>query len=186
LLKIVKVKPDTPPHELQHFLTDELYLLNADKAFYSTPQTFEPVLTDAIAKADANTTQTPVMQFKYMGGNQKRFLVLSYYPDSEYMNEAHLKALTSTLGRLGFATDDIALLNVAAYADTGWQQLQEFFGVQKVLLLGTQALPAGLPVLPLNQVTPIGDAKALFTFSFDEMMGQKENTKAFWTQMQTL
>lgn len=196
------MKLDTPLAQLRYFLQDELYLLKADKEHYRNPETAQPAaLTDAsIAPATAAATevsptpapitspvteQTPATTFKYLGSNQKSFLVLTHYPTEQFIAEAHLTALLNTITRLNFSQDDVAIVNLSAYPGVSWPQLADFFKPAKLLVLGTAAMPAQIPNLPQNQVQQLDACQALYTFSFDEMMGNKENTKAFWNQIKT-
>jgi hypothetical protein len=199
LLKIVKVKTDTPLAQLRYFLQDELYLLKADKDIYRNAETAQPAATEvtvkdaatatevppAIAPTPPVTEQTPATTFKYLGSNQKSFLVLTHYPAEQFIAEAHLTALLNTITRLNFSQDDVAIINLSAYPEVSWPQLADFFKPAKLLVLGTAALPAQMPNLPQNQVQQLDACHALYTFSFDEMMGNKENTKAFWNQIKT-
>jgi hypothetical protein len=195
LLKIVKVKTDTPLAQLRYFLQDELYLLKADKDIYRNAETPQSAaVTDAatatevppaIAPTPPVTEQTPVTTFKYLGCNQKSFLILTHYPAEQFITEAHLTALLNTITRLNFSQDDVAIINLSAYPEVSWQQLADFFKPAKLLVLGTAALPAQMPNLPQNQVQQLDACQALYTFSFNEMMGNKENTKAFWNQIKT-
>ncbi|WP_345949363.1 hypothetical protein ABDD95_21180 [Mucilaginibacter sp. PAMB04274] len=180
------MRPDTTPPQLSHFLTEELYLLAADKAFYGNAFAAQAPVPDAAPQEPAIVKETPALTFKYLGGNQKKMLVLCHYADAEYMADAHLTALTNTIGRLGYTLNDVAIVNLFNYEDSAWPQLNSFFHPQKLLILGNAACPQGLPKLGQNQMQPLEGLKALYTYSFTEMIGQKENTKTFWTQIQTL
>lgn len=170
--------------QLTYFLPEELYLLKADKDFYSQPTT--RVEETPAEQSVATPIETPALVFKYKGGNQKNFLILTHHPGADFIADAHLAPLTSTLGRLNFTMDDIAIVNINHYRDHNWNQFFEYFKPQKVMVLGKSALPVNMPTLPLNQITEADGYRALYTFSFDEMMGQKENTKLFWNQIKTL
>jgi hypothetical protein len=190
LLKIVKVKTDISPAHLRHFLQDDIYLLKADKDVYANPQANSSTATLNTAAAapvqpPVVTEQTPVLQFKYLGGNQKNFLVLCCYADAEFIASAHLTALISTITRINYSQDDIAIVNLINYPKTTWPELVSYFGPKKLLVLGSKALPATLPKLNQNEAQHLDECQALYTFSFDEMMGNKENTKAFWNQIKT-
>ena len=182
------MKLDNTLAQLHYFLQDDLYLLKTDQEGYRNPQA-QPVPTAAttpeitIADSPVITKQTPATTFKYLGDNQKHFLVLCHYPDVEYMADAHLTALISTVTRLNYTQPDLAIVNLAQYPTTDWQQLADFFEPQKLLVLGSNAQPNGLPKLVQNETDQADGCMALYTFSFDEMIGQKENTKAFWNQI---
>lgn len=193
------MKLEIPLAQLRYFLQDDLYLLNTDKEAYNNPQpqhnlTVEglPVAATPAPVSNAAPTppapvidETPAITFKYSGGNQKRFLVLCNYPAAQFMADAHLTALLNTVTRLNFTQQDLAIVNLFNYPAATYQELLEFFNPAKLLVLGAAALPAGLPNINLNQVQTIAKCQALYTFSFDEMMGNKDNTKAFWNQIKT-
>ena len=52
--------------------------------------------------------------------------------------------------------------------------------------MGKTAIPAGAGDLNFNSIGAFGNAKVLYTFSFDEMMTNVENKKAFWEQIKNL
>lgn len=187
------MKLDTPLPQLRYFLPEDLYLLKTDEDAYRNPSQEQPApAITAPAEAPATVAQTlvitpktPAITFKYLGSNQKNFLVLCHYPQAEFMTDAHLTALNSTVTRLNFAPADMAILNLAHNPAATWTQLLDYFKPAKLLVLGAQAQPAGLPTLTQNEVKQLNGCQCLYTFSFDEMMGQKENTKAFWNQIKT-
>jgi len=166
------------PAAYSFILQDDIYLLGKDKNAYTAaapPATLpEPVL------------QTPKANFNYLGRNKKRFLITVNYPGIEFMEVAHLAALESTLKRLNFAMDDVAIVNLASYAAVAFGELEDFFIPSLLLVLGKPALPGGLATLPFNKPTKHKQIDALFTFSFDEMMNSNDNKKAFWEQIKQL
>ncbi|MFD1257099.1 hypothetical protein ACFQ3S_09850 [Mucilaginibacter terrae] len=195
------MKLDTPLAQLRYFLQDELYLLKGDMQSYRNPDapqtaTVEPAFAAADMEADTTTAsaspttsaiieQTYAPTFKYLGNNQKSFLILTHYPAEQFIAEAHLTALLNTVTRLNFSQDDVAIVNLSANPAVSWPQLADFFNPAKLLVLGAAALPAQMPNLNQNEVQQLNACLALYTFSFDEMMGNKENTKAFWNQIKT-
>lgn len=175
------MKTDTPIAHLQYFLQDELYLLKTDRDAYRNPVTLSPVMDEQVTV----TQQTPVTIFKYLGGNQKNFLVLCHYADAEFMAEAHLTALMNTITRINYSRQDIAIVNIYNNSGATWQELNTYFDPERLLILGDKALPSSFPTLQQNEVQQINNSQALYTFSFSEMMGNKDNTKLFWNQIKT-
>jgi hypothetical protein len=162
------------PIAFSFIMPDELYLLNKDKTHVTTYKEPLPV------------TETQPDNFNFMGGNKKKFLIIVHYPELEFIDDKHLTALESVLKRLNFSTDDTAIFNMAKYAGTTIKQLADFFEPQKLLLLGQKALPVGIGPVALNKIQRLNNFPALFSFSFDEMMENNENKKAFWEQMKQL
>ncbi len=162
------------PLAYSYILQEDIYLLNADKdAFAQLPQ-LAPVV------------ETQPLSFNYLGGRKKNFLILVHYPQLEFIEDKHLAALESTLGRLNYSLDDTAVVNLAHYPDAAYQDLHTYFSPQKLLIMGVNALPAAAPALQQNQVTGLNSCNTLYSFSFDEMMESNDNKKAFWEQMKQL
>lgn len=156
---------------LQFFLQDELYLLKEDKAFY----TEGPAATPTEEK-------TPEPQFNCLGNNNKQFLILVHYSDHEHMDPAHQKALESTLGRKELTLADVAILNVAKVDPQFQQHIISFYKPAKLVVLGSTAVISGLPSININTIAE-GDIKQLHTYSFTEMLADREKAKSFWEQM---
>lgn len=159
---------------LRFLLQDEIYLLNDDKAQYANPTISSPII------------ETPKPVFNYLGSNKKNFLVLVNYADHDFMKDDHLAALESVLTRLDHTREDVAILNTSKHGWADQQQLLAHFTPEKMVMLGQQALPNGIDKLDLNRTQKIGNTILLYTFSFDEMMTNVENKKAFWEQMKNL
>jgi len=153
-------------------MQDDIYLLNEDKAGFSK-QYPEP-LPDI---------KTQTLSFNYLGGNKKGFLVIVHYPEFQFIADNHLEALQNIFKRLALGLDDIAILNLANYSGTSFEDLMEFFNPQKLLLLGEKAIPDGVEKPTLNMPAQLNNCNSLFSFSFEEMMDNLENKKAFWEKM---
>ncbi|WP_428327464.1 hypothetical protein [Mucilaginibacter sp.] len=176
------------PLAFSFIMQDEIYLLNSDKEKYSNIAAVQPaaeVLTETIIPQQPIVETLPV-SFNYLGGHKKGFLILVHYPAVDFIYDKHLTALTSTLSRLGFGMDDVAIFNRATYIDAEFEVIHEFFKPQKMLVLGKSSLPRDLEAPLLNSVVQKPAHRILFTFSFDEMMESNENKKAFWEQMKQL
>ena len=161
------------PAALRFIMQDDVYLLPADK-------------TEPVSKPTKTILKTPKIDFNYLGKNNKKFLVVTHYTGHEFIADTHLTALESILKRKDYALEDVAIFNLANHVGADFEQLQSYFNPQKILLLGKNALPANMEVLVFNQPKNIGQAIALYSFSFDDMMDDVANKKAFWEQMKTL
>jgi len=179
------------PIAFSFIIQDDIYLLEADKSFYNSPAA--AAVLNAVSEPEPVYYTTPVAEpviekkepvsFKFMGGNKKHYLILTHYPNAEFIDDGHLAALQSTLGRLNTGADDVAIINLANYPDVNLESLRTFFNPQKLLLLGKNSLPAKATNIPLNQIGPVEGVRSLLTFSFDEMMNSVDHKKAFWEQM---
>jgi DNA polymerase III psi subunit len=91
--------------------------------------------------------------------------------------------LENILKRRNLAIADVAILNMAKNTGTDFESLVDYFSPQKILVLGEQSLPKGIPGLNLNQPKQTGNTNLLYSFSFDEMMDNPDNKRTFWEQM---
>lgn len=82
---------------LRFIFEDDLYLLEQDKKYYTNAPNPKPEI------------KTPSVEFNYLGGNKKNFLVLVNYGEHELMPDEHLAALESVLTRKGLGRNETAL-----------------------------------------------------------------------------
>ncbi|WP_214073729.1 hypothetical protein [Mucilaginibacter sp. dw_454] len=204
------------PAALKYIFQDEIYILPNEKTFAppiagSVPliepaEVIEPVpvveepAPITVAQVDSESVkpeaeilqpepQTPppaTKPFNYLGANKKSFLIFTHYTGHDFMDQEHLTALQNILKRKEVELDDVAILNIAKIEINKWGDIYRFFAPKKVLVLGKNAIPAGLNVPELNQLKQAPAASLLYSFSFDEMMSSTDNKKAFWEQMKNL
>ena len=155
-------------------LTDDLFLLDTDKAFFAS------------APKEITEQETPGPVFNYMGGNKKNYLVITFYADEEHIALPHQTALESTLKRIGYDMNDIAILNMYKHKGVSFDEMGQFFSPQKVLILGDDAQPAGLKNGVLNKLVKMDEINMLLTYSFTEMMTDNNKKKVFWEQVKQL
>ena len=162
------------PNALRFILQDDVYLLDEEK----------PPYYNDIPKPQPQI-ETPQPVINYLGTNKKNFLILVNYLAHEFIPDDHLAALESVLGRKGYTRDDVAILNTAKHT-AAYDLIAAHFKPQTLLILGKPAIPAEIKELPFNLPADHQGAKVLCTFSFDEMMTNTDNKKAFWDQVKTL
>lgn len=165
------------PIALQLLMQDELYLLASEA------NTVPPY--PEIGEPEKPLTVNEIIHFIYLGNNKRRFLVMVNTRMHGFLEEGHLKALMSTLERKGLQPDDIALLNLAQYPHAKKEQLISFFNPEKILFLGVDPQSAGWKNIPINTVTTDENQQLLYSYGFDEMLGNKEKTTAFWHPMKS-
>jgi len=182
-LKFVKVKTENPA-ALHFILQDDIFLLTYDRQAYRSAAL--PAEQPVPQPEPIVIVETKQVAFNYLGGNKKNFLITVHYPGIDFMADAHLTALQNTLKRLSFELEDVAILNLANYAEANHEMIVSYFSPQKMLLMGKNALPKNISPLVLNQQQTQNNCTILFSFSFDEMMDSNEYKKAFWEQMKLL
>lgn len=181
------------PAALRFIIDDDLYLLASDKiSGQNTMLIAHQLSTPSVAEPEARYTatqpeaETPVINFKYKGGNKRQFLVLVHYANTEFIEDAHITALENILKRKDLGLDDVAIVNLAKHPGHDKNGLLSFFQPERLLIMGKEAIPAGFAVSALNQIAQVEKLKILYSFSFAEMMNSNENKKIFWDQMKNL
>lgn len=159
------------PAAFRFIINEDIYLLPEDKELQS--------------KKVVKVAESVPFSFNYEGKNKKKFLILTHYPDHEAIYAPHFTALEAILSRKGYQPDDVAILNMAKnVADIN--AISEHFAPEKLLILGQNAVPAGLPSLEFNRLQAIAFCNTLLSFCFDDMMENTDNKRAFWEQMKNL
>lgn len=161
------------PLAYSYFMQDDIFLLESDKQALKTA--IRPAVTMPVP-----VVETSEISFQYRGSNKLNYLIVTHYPNEDFMADAHFAALAATLKRLHVEPDDAALFNLAKHAETQFEHITGFFNPKKMLVLGSKAMPAGMQSVRQNKPQAIGGVYTLFTFSFAEMMDNTENKKAFW------
>ncbi|MGV8879015.1 MAG: hypothetical protein ACOH2A_08295 [Sphingobacteriaceae bacterium] len=163
------------PIALPLFMQDELYLLAREvDAIQTYPE---------ITVSEKPLTINEPTHFIHLGNNKRYFLVLVNTRMPDFLEEGHLRALINTLERKGLQQDDIAILNMAQYPNARKEQLISFFNPEKILFLGVDPQTAGWREMPLNTITTVENQQLLYSYGFEEMLGNKEKTIAFWNPM---
>lgn len=162
---------------LRILMNDDLYLSTDDIL-----SNIEPITQLSAEATISDDNKIFVEKFDFLGKNLKNFLVLTNEP----LQENHLKALENTLTRKQMALEDIAAVNFSAYNGITFKQLNASFMPQKMVCFGLKPAVLGLPEINLNQIINYADCQILCTSSFNEMLGNKEKTKAFWESMKVL
>lgn len=150
------------------------------------PDIIIPQIPAIVQPPEPVVTETQNGAFKYTGGYQQKFLIIVHYPNHDVMEPAHLNALESTIKRRDLSMGEVAVFNIAQYPGTEIKAIGRFFKPKRMLLMGKDTFPVGMATPVFNQLTMLGTCQLLYSYSFGEMMGNKENTKAFWEQMKML
>lgn len=160
---------------LQILMNDDLYLTQADLQ----QESFVAALVEpAIIISEEKVTQ----KIEFIGKNLQNFLILT----EGLIQDNHLKALESTLLRKQLSLDDVVIVNFSAQDNLDFEELNASFMPQKLVLFGLNPETINLPKTELNQLTSFDNCRILYTYSFDEMLGNKEKTKAFWEPMKNI
>lgn len=169
------------PVALHFIMQDDLFFLDEDRKACANAEIAVSEPVKAVPPLEP-VLERKAVEFSFMG-KKGGMLILVHYPALEFIHDAHLTALENILKRKDIAIGDVAILNMAKHSGADFEELINYFSAKKILLLGKQALPAGIASLELNAPKQLTNSIALYSFSFDEMMDSPENKKSFWEQM---
>ncbi len=173
------------PLALHFIMQDELFFLKEDREKFvslTVDETVAPIVEKEIPIANLKPEPQPGFTFS---GKKGELLILVHYTDHEFIRETHLSALDSILKRKNLSVADVTILNMAKNTGSDYEALLNYFKPEKVLILGAQSQPAGLPQLDINRPKVAGNKNILYSFSFDDMMDNPDNKRTFWEQMKS-
>jgi hypothetical protein len=118
--------------------------------------------TPVKAKPVAITAETND-QWKYLGENQKKILIVVDYSDAVYMPDEELTFLTHMLTACKLSLADVAIINRNNYNEISYKELLAKFTSRIIFLFGVDPVTFGLPVsFPHFQVQPVAHATFLY------------------------
>ncbi len=159
---------------LRILMNDDLYL-NLKDLEAEEKETPEVVV-------EKQVKEKPKPEFIFTGKNQKNFLILT----NEVLQQSHLKALENTLLRKQLSLNDVAIIDYSASANKSFDDINTSFTPQKIVCFGLKPQNLNLPKAAFNEISTFENLQILYTYSFTEMLGNKEKTKAFWEPMKNL
>ena len=120
-------------------------------------------------------------QWKYLGENKKKVLVIVKYPEAVYVPDKQLSFLTNLLVACKLNLGDTAVLNFQKYSSNDSERLHSYFNPKTVFLFGVEPNDFGLPLIfPHFQVQSFNDATYLFTPVLEEIEHDKVLKTKLW------
>ena len=135
--------------------------------------------TGAMISEDKST----VTSFNYLGENNRYFLVLVDDKTHRDINTPHKEMLMKIMAAKKLELRDLAILNLAQYPGSKFEQLKDFFSCNRIILFGVNPVDIGLPAMGANQPGKHQDVKVLATFSLEEMSSNTDKKREFWNVM---
>lgn len=135
--------------------------------------------TGAVISEDKST----VTNFSYLGENNRYFLVLVDDKTHKELNTPHREMLLKIMAAKKLELRDLAILNLAQYPGTNFEQLKDFFSCNRIILFGMNPGDIGLPAMGANQPVKHQSVKVLATFGLGEMSINTDKKREFWNVM---
>lgn len=157
---------------LRLFFTEDVYLVGED---YQT------------AFAEEIIVLPPVKEFKYLGQNQKKILILVEDFENEVSTDEGKALLRNLLKAINLTTSDFALVNYAQYKQTSFAELKQFFQCQLLIAFGISAIDLKLETAQiLNQIVIQNDVKTILTKHLPLLDKDATAKKALWLSLQQI
>lgn len=169
---------------LRLFFTEDIYLV-------SKASEIMPALEVLSSKTDeveheVFTSKKPNTDFKYLGKNQKKILILVNDNQHDVSTERGRELLRKLVKAINLTANDFALVNYAGYTSEKFEDLEGFFNCKLLLAFGVSATDLNLPVQPLHQLANFNNIQLLFTTNLDDLDGDQAGKKILWASLQQL
>ena len=120
-------------------------------------------------------------QWKYLGQNKKRTLVIVRYRDAVHMPDKQLSFLTKLLSACNLNLADVAILNFHNNQPSQFNEIIDYFKPKSVLLFDTKPTEFGMPMnFPDFQVQAHKDAVFVSSPSLETIEPNKDLKGKLW------
>jgi hypothetical protein len=143
----------------------------------------EIITTPAPEPAPENEKEELAVSFNYLGENNRYFLIVVDDKAHPELNTPHKEMLMKIMAAKKLELRDLAILNLAKYPETNFQQLKDFFSCNRITLFGIDPKRIHLPGMGANQPGKHLDVKVLATFGLEEMSSNTDKKREFWNVM---
>jgi hypothetical protein len=135
----------------------------------------------------AGNEQKPAAKLSFLGGNQKRVVVLVDEPDTLYLPDSQLNFLLGILTACKLTMADIALVNLAKNPPLGYESLGKDPGADKVLLFGCSPSALNLPLqFPHYQVQHYNSQVYLSSPELAVIEANRDEKTKLWAALKQL
>jgi hypothetical protein len=142
------------------------------------------LIGDQASKPKAQTQEK--IKIESLGENKKHVVFIVNDPSSKFLADEEMEMLTKLVSACKMTMNDIALLNFANHP-FDYQQVNEQFKPEKILLFGVANAQIGLPFeIPFFQIQHYGEQFYLSAPSLKELLNDKKLKAELWTALQNL
>jgi len=146
-----------------------------------TSNLIEGVITnDTKAQTQAKELHTR-NEFKFLGNNEKKVLVIVNNPGVDYLPEDEMQFLTNMLNACKLSINDIAIVNVSGSNHSSYKEITQLLETRIALLINTEAATIGLPLdFPHFQVQPFSNMTFLSFPSLSDIKNDQLQKSKLW------
>ncbi|WP_231459101.1 MULTISPECIES: hypothetical protein [unclassified Pedobacter] len=124
--------------------------------------------------------------FKFLGGNKKSVLILVNDNVNDVSTEQGRDLLRKIVKAIDLVTADFALLNYAAYHNTDFSELQQFFNPQLMLSFGVDIHQLKLNLAWKNEIILYQNTRMIFAPNLHDLDADLPAKKMLWANLQLI
>ena len=177
------ILPENEQHISKHTeQSSEIKELKIDKVeILETPEL--PVQESSQASTEQAMASVITREFRYLGDNNKYFLILIDEHEQSDIKSIHQETLLKIMSAKGMELRDLAILNINLYPGVSFTELKNFFSFNKIVMFGIDPQRLTLPPQSSNQIVKTEGARILCTYNIDEMIVDTHKKREFWSVM---
>jgi hypothetical protein len=155
-----------------------------------TATTLVPRVEATVIAEEKKSSVLPAIEennWKSLGDNQQRILIVVDYSTAVHLPDEELAFLTTMLTACKLNLGDVAIINMKNYKMQSGNDILAHFTSKTVLLLGIEPLAFGLPVsFPHFQVQAVAASTYLFAPVLEEIRTDKLLKSKLWVSLQRI
>ena len=151
------------------------------------PQAIAELYGNSLIESSSASPAPIEINFKFLGENKKKVLVLVNQPSAVFLGDAELDLLSRMLGACKMDLGDIAVVNLNNYPASTYNQLVNFFKAKVVLLFDVSPSSLQMPIdFPQYQLQPLAGCTFLSSASLNVIDSVKEEKTKLWNALKRL
>lgn len=183
----------TNAEALRLFFTEDVYLAGdmtmMENQPVELPKETAPV-EQAIVEVSKLEEPAPsygqVFDFKYLGKNEKKILILVNDTENPVSTEQGRELLRKLVLSINLKNADFALLNYSAYTSAKFEHLSAFFSCKFLLSFGVSPNALGLAEYQLHQLHVFQNINMIFTHNLHALDADMASKKTLWGTLKNL
>lgn len=183
---------------LRLFLTEDIYLIKGElsQTIVSAVAEAEPIKsvenkveipsTEPVSKAFQEPIE-PISKdwnFKFVGKNQKKILILVNDAANDVSTEEGREVLRKLVKAIELTGNDFALVNYAQYSGASFSDFKKFFKCEVLLSFGVDCASLKIPQSDIHKLVQHRNTRIVVTHRLDILDGP--NKKMLWSSLQQL
>ncbi len=183
----------TNAEALRLFFTEDVYLAGDMTTMENQPvdpQKQTAAVEQAIVEVTKLEEPAPsygqVFDFKYLGKNEKKILILVNDKENPVSTEQGRELLRKLVLSINLKNADFALLNYSAYTNAKFEHLSAFFSCKFLLSFGVSSNELGLGQQLLHQLHSLQNIQMIFTHNLHALETDMAAKKTLWGTLKNL